>query len=96
MPEGGSGREERVELVEALVEGLWRGCRQVVKAWTLKRGRLAGCLFCIYITIDYNRRMAGAPVESTSKDQIVINAQLVKAFSEVALIDEPTGLVDYY
>ena len=32
MPDGGSGREEGVEPDERWPDGLWRGCRRVVKA----------------------------------------------------------------
>jgi len=36
------------------------------------------------------------PVERPREDEIVIDAQLIKAFCKITLENKPAGLVDYY
>lgn len=35
-------------------------------------------------------------MESTCKNEVVIDTKLIKSFGEVALVYEPTSLIDYY
>ena len=41
-------------------------------------------------------RGGNKPVECPSQHQVVVNIQFVQSICEVALVDEPTGFVNYY
>jgi hypothetical protein len=87
IPEGGSGREEGVEVMDVFVA--WeRGWRRVVKAWTLRKGGISRMLV-------FGVEKGGIPVKCPCQDEVVIDAQLVQTLSKVSLENKPAGLVDY-